>query len=94
MLTDETTFVKLDCEGAELALLGVENPDWRNVTANSHKLQLNVPLSYLSDIALQVRRLIIEYSFTKDRSVETFVASMDRLRQAGFFVAYAGISVT
>ena len=32
VLTDETTFVKLDCEGAELALLGVENPDWRNVT--------------------------------------------------------------
>ena len=46
------------------------------------------------DIALQVRRLIIEYSFTKDRSVETFVASMDRLRQAGFCVAYTGLSVT
>lgn len=32
-LSNETTFVKLDCEGAELELLETVGADWQNVSA-------------------------------------------------------------
>ena len=65
---DEYTFVKLDCEGAELELLkGFEPGAWRKVT-----------------------RLVLEYSFTKDRQMASFLECVRRLEGEGFDVWWEG----
>jgi len=67
-LTEDITFVKLDCEGAELAILQNETADWKGV-----------------------QRLVFEYSFTKERSMEVFLKAVQRLQAAGFEVMYEGL---
>ena len=62
------SFVKLDCEGAELALLqGFAPGDWRGV-----------------------RRLVFEWSFTKERRMDVFLDVVARLEAEGFSVWYEG----
>ena len=68
ILTPEHTFVKLDCEGAELEILDhFAKGDWLNV-----------------------KRLTIEYSFTKARSMARFAAAVEALEAEGFTVGYEG----
>jgi len=68
LLSARVTFVKLDCEGAELRLLAnFERGAWLNV-----------------------RRLIFEWSFTKERRMEAFRAVVTRLEAEGFTVMYEG----
>ena len=69
-LSPEISFVKMDCEGAELAILQMEGADWLNV-----------------------RRLVFEYSFTKERNMSVFVGIVKRLQDAGFVVMYHGLGV-
>mmetsp|Transcript_19045 Transcript_19045/g.43788 ORF Transcript_19045/g.43788 Transcript_19045/m.43788 type:complete len:111 (+) Transcript_19045:6-338(+) len=67
-ITEKTTFVKMDCEGAELALLGQMSVGcWRNV-----------------------RRLVFEWSFTKERSMKAFSRVVEQLESDGFVVMYEG----
>ena len=62
------SFVKLDCEGAELALLqGFAPGEWRGV-----------------------RRLVFEWSFTKERRMGVFLDVVTRLEAEGFSVWYEG----
>ena len=62
------SFVKLDCEGAELALLqGFAPGEWRGV-----------------------RRLVFEWSFTKERRMAVFLDVVARLEAEGFSVWYEG----
>lgn len=62
------SFVKLDCEGAELALLqGFAPGEWRGV-----------------------RRLVFEWSFTKERRMAVFLGVVARLEAEGFSVWYEG----
>ena len=62
------SFVKLDCEGAELALLqGFAPGEWRGV-----------------------RRLVFEWSFTKERRMVVFLDVVARLEAEGFSVWYEG----
>ena len=62
------SFVKLDCEGAELALLqGFAPGAWRGV-----------------------RRLVFEWSFTKERRMAVFLDVVARLEAEGFSVWYEG----
>ena len=69
VLTDDVTFVKLDCEGAELELLLTFPPGgWRNV-----------------------QRLVFEWSFTKNRSMDDFRAVVARLESEGFQVMHEGV---
>jgi len=71
VLTDKVTFVKLDCEGAEMDILVADEccdgRNWANVT-----------------------RLVVEWSFTKNRSTTMFHRAIQNLRQAGFDVRYEG----
>lgn len=68
-LTKQVTFVKLDCEGAELQILRF------CATGNAFR---------------NVKCLIFEYSFTKERKMSTFFDIVDGLRSVGFQVFYAG----
>ena len=62
------SFVKLDCEGAELALLqGFAPGDWQGV-----------------------RRIVFEWSFTKERRMDVFRDVVARLEAEGFSVWYEG----
>lgn len=66
------TFVKLDCEGAEIEILlsleASERSSWLDVT-----------------------RLVVEWSFTKERRVEVFHQMISNLKRAGFDVSYEGM---
>jgi hypothetical protein len=68
VLTDEVSFVKLDCEGCELELLGCFPPGaWR-----------------------RVERVVVEWSFTKERRMDVFLQAVRRLEAEGFCVHYEG----
>ena len=65
------TFVKMDCEGAEVDIL--LSPE------SSH-----------SSNWLDVKNLVFEWSFTKERRVQTFHTAVQNLESAGFNVVYEG----
>jgi len=70
-LVGGVTFVKMDCEGAEIDIL----------------------LSSESSIAsnwLDVKNLVFEWSFTKERRIRKFHLAIQNLKSAGFRVAYQG----
>jgi len=68
-LTEDVTFVKMDCEGAELSILQSSIQDWYGV-----------------------KRLIFEYSFTKERRISVFRNIVKKLREEhGFVVMYHGL---
>jgi len=70
-LVSGITFVKIDCEGAEVDIL--LSPE------SSH-----------SSNWLDVKNLVFEWSFTKERRVQTFHTALQNLESAGFIVAYEG----
>ena len=65
------TFVKLDCEGAEMDILLSE--------------EASEPASWMD-----VSHLVFEWSFTKNKSIESFHEAVGNLRKAGFVVVYDG----
>lgn len=65
------TFVKIDCEGAEVDIL------------------LSPESSHGSNW-LDVKNLVFEWSFTKERRVQTFHTAVQNLESAGFIVVYEG----
>lgn len=71
-LVPGVTFVKLDCEGAEIDIL------------------LNEEASRRSSW-LDCTHLVVEWSFTKERRVDTFHKAVNNLMLAGFEVYYEGL---
>ena len=69
---EPATFVKIDAEGAELAVLGAVHDDTAAQPAAWGR----------------VTHVVLEWSFTKDRRMATFRRAVARLRRAGFVVMF------